>query len=375
MINEQLDVTGITSEGKFISTSLEISDGTGTWQPWTEVQMAGEVNTESLNSIDSAIDGFVTHLCVTTIDGRLLYTTRNDTDTAWAPFQDVQTIIGGDWGKFQQVSIEPAAEELHLCALVFTADTLPHILHTILHQNGNWDQFQDITQDGLAGSPGSFVAIDCATGTTAKQILHVCAITNDGGLWHTSLWDQNQWSKFEDVKALSTNNPGAFTDVRIASTSDKLHVCAALAGDLWHTIQFTDPTIHWQDAFDNIKEVASDPGSIFSIDCATEDVKLHVCVVTEDGQLWQTMRFEDPDGWVPFDNVTAIIGDASIFLQILSVIGQIVTFILFDHCPPDVRQRITTNCYRIGRRDPNSGALRANNQTLHAQNPACSMPC
>jgi len=120
------------------------------------------------------------------------------------------------------------SEELHLCALVFAADTLPHILHTVRHQDGSWDQFQDITQPDLAAFPAllwpSTAQLHGREAAIARLWRH-----EDGDCGIPAL-GQKQWSRFEDVKALSSNNPGAFTDVRIASTTGQTSYLRSAGG-------------------------------------------------------------------------------------------------------------------------------------------------
>jgi hypothetical protein len=363
---DMLNVRGITNEGKFVRAFFSIGDdGTGTWKPWIEVNAAaGAKDPGPFSSMDSAgFDAFI-HICGVTVDGRLLHTTLADNATQWGGFDDLQTIIGGDWGRFLEVRVDIVAGELHLCVLVHTPHGQQRILHTVRHNIGIWDAFQDITQDGLAGFPGSFVSVDCAAGTDSTQKLHVCGVTADGKLWHTALSNQNVWSQFAEVKsdlpkdtghftgaeADSSSHMGHFTDVRIAGVDDKIHICALHSGALLHTILFSNP-VSWQPVFDNVFVEASNPGTVQSMDCSGEAGILHACVVTTDEKLWHTIWFERPEGWVPFDDVTAIIGDLSILLKIISLIASSVVLFDISSCPVWVGEQKKRDCYGI-KHDP-----------------------
>jgi hypothetical protein len=142
--------------------------------------------------------------------------------------------------------------------------------------------------------------------------LHICGSTPVGKLWHTIRFSDH-WQPFGDVKAVESNDPGAFVSVGCAAAGfvedGQLHVCGVTSdGGLWHTIRFQNST-SWQPSFGNVKGVESnDPGAFVSVGCGSivggaldeRDAGLHVCGVTSDGKLWHTIRFANGSGWQPF---------------------------------------------------------------------------
>ncbi|MFL5653306.1 MAG: hypothetical protein ACJ8CB_03865, partial [Ktedonobacteraceae bacterium] len=64
-----------------------------------------------------------------------------------------------------------------------------------------------------------------------------CAITDDGGLWHTVRHTDGSWQAFSDVKS-QAGNPGTFVDVSSAGIGYRLHLCGVTSdGSIWHTIR------------------------------------------------------------------------------------------------------------------------------------------
>jgi hypothetical protein len=106
-----------------------------------------------------------------------------------------------------------------------------------IRQGNSWSPFLDV--EGEAGERGRFVDVSCADDRIG---LHVCAITDDGRLWH-SIRQGDPWSQFADVES-EAGERGRFVDVSCASQYNpnippemqQLHVCAITDdGRLWHS--------------------------------------------------------------------------------------------------------------------------------------------
>jgi hypothetical protein len=319
--NIRLHLCGITTDGKLWHTSRP-SDDTGptdSWDPWEEVKAPGAMPAGPFVSVACGVrdveDTEELHVCAVTQDGGLWYTNLAPPDD-WRHFEDLKTVIPGDWTNFHVQGVTFGHSFLDVCVLVLTPSSERRIMYTHRHFDGTWDAFQDVNDPQHAGFPGSFISAGCANLAPQPLLeeLHICGVTQDGKLWHTlrsfrigSL----AWLPFAEVQALSADGPGQFTKVSIAQgISDSqgiqdLHVFTQAAGDLWHTLRFSNPS-GWQSAFDPVEKQTGDPGSFGSISCANVVGQLHVCGVTADGKLWHTIgNASDPVVWSPFEDVTA----------------------------------------------------------------------
>ena len=299
-------VCGVTNDGKlwFLGESewLDVKAlGAGDPGPFVSIGIT-EASNEAL------------HICGVTQDGRLWHTISNV--DKWEPFEDVNSRVEDDWGTFQDIGVANVDDELHVCVTAPTLLSRWRILHTIRHENGTWDSFQDVTDPGLAGFPGSFISVACAE---LNKELHVCGVTDDGKLWHTFRSSQNDWLPFEEVQTTFANDPVPFADVSIAAEDDNLQIFAQAGGDLWHTVRFSQPP-GWQPVFDSLKaQAGDDPGSFVSVSCAAVgeiDRQLYVYGATGDGKLWDTVRFLDLAFWFSFEDVTAEVASPGFFVSV-----------------------------------------------------------
>ncbi len=308
-----LTVCGVTNDGKlwFLSGS-----------EWLDVKALGAGDPGPFVSIgtadDSSLSRVAMHICGITQDGRLWYTSGYA--DKWQPFEDLTTRVGVDWGAFQDIGVANVNGELHVCVTVPRVLARWQILHTIRHGDGTWDNFQDVTVPGLAGLPGSFVSVACAE---LNKELHVCGVTDDGKLWHTVRSLQNNWLPFETVQTTFANNSISFSDVSITAEDGTLQIFAQADGDLWHTVRFSQPP-GWQPVFDSLKAQASnDPGSFVSVSCVVItaiDRQLSVYGTTDDGKLWDTVRFLDLPFWFSFEDVMVEVASPGFFTSVSAAI-------------------------------------------------------
>jgi hypothetical protein len=133
--------------------------------------------------------------------------------------------------------------------------------------------------------------------------MHVCALTDDGGMWHTIRENNAAWqAAFGDVKGQS-GNPGHFTAVGCAAVRGELQVCALTNdGGMWHTIRYND--IWWQPAFGDVKGQSGNPGHFTAVACAGTSMGLNVSALTDDGGIWHTIRYNDVAWQSYFGDVT-----------------------------------------------------------------------
>ena len=315
----RLHMCGTTNDGRLWHASRPKDNSGpvpawGPWSPWEEVKAMGADDAGPFVNVACAViwrdinsqntEEF--HVCALTVDGRLLHTSRVSPND-WQPFEDLKTRIQGNWDTFQVEKVTSGSFLDDVCVIVLTTQGQHRILH-VTHNPDGTQGLEDVTDANRAGFPGSFANSACAKVEPEGLLveLHVCGVTQDGKLWHTLLESlENSWQPFVDVQTLAKSPPQGIADVSITQGDQDLHVFAQAAGDLWHTVRFSNPP-NWQSHFDRIKEKAGDPGAFGSISCALVDSDLHVCGVTQDGKLWHTMRTSaNPLAWQLFEDVTA----------------------------------------------------------------------
>src|SRR3989442_2357397 len=207
----QLDVFGVTNNGKLWHTIRTMERSVDTWKPWEDVEASGAGGPGPFISMDCARLLAAVRVCGITHDGKLWYSSSLP-QQAWQPFDDVTVRIGDHWGKFRNLGIAETGEGLHVCVTASTASGRWRMLHTIRHEDGTWDAFQDV--NALTHFAGSFISIDCEG---IGDDLHVCGVTHDGKLWHTIRSSQSAWQPFKDVQKTATNAPDRFSSVSIAA--------------------------------------------------------------------------------------------------------------------------------------------------------------
>jgi hypothetical protein len=250
-------------------------------------------------------------------DGGFLSHARHSDDTSlgmkgWFPFT-------GHFPDFAQIACSVNSNfELQVCGIDGTHSTLVHAIRGV---NDNWTPFRNVQDETVKVGPnrGRIGYVACAT--TSGDELHVCAIDQQNGLWHTLRRADATWpNAFGDVQAEIRKvgpNPGISPTPRVAcaaSASGNLHVCAIdQQGSLWHTIRRSDG--RWPFAFGDVQGQAGSIGlPLGEVTCAIarSSEELHLVVATRiqgqktDGQIWYTRR--DAQGaWRKFENVQDVL--------------------------------------------------------------------
>jgi Tc toxin complex TcA C-terminal TcB-binding domain/Neuraminidase-like domain/Salmonella virulence plasmid 28.1kDa A protein len=243
------------------------------------------------------------HLVGLTSSGGVEHTLQRRDGTWLGERLDVKTVTS-DPGSFQAVACAGAVNALHVCGVTTTGG----LFHVLRHFDGSWQRSFGDVKAATGTNPGRFSSVACAVDRTG--ILHVCATTVDGGIWHTLRHTNGSWQpSLGSVKAAARSDPGEARSVACAvDLNNALHVCAATTdGSIWHTLRNQDGS--WQHYFGSVKAVTSDPGVIRLVACATDrDSVLHVCAVTDGGALWHTLRRADGTWQGFFGDVRAAAG-------------------------------------------------------------------
>ncbi len=234
------------------------------------------------------------HLVGLTDTGGMWHTIRHD-DQSWQPFfGDVKSVESNDPGYFRAVACAGVNDDLHVVALTDTGG----MWHTIRHRDGSWQPSFGDVKSVESNDPGHFSAVGCA-GVSGE--LHVVGLTDDGRMWHTIRHDDQSWQPFfGDVKGVESNDPGYFSAVAAGSgVNGDLHLVAVTdIGGMWHTIRHRDGS--WQPFFGDVKSIESnDPGHFSAVGCAGVNGEVHVVGLTDDGRMWHTIRHDD-QSWQPF---------------------------------------------------------------------------
>lgn len=226
----------------------------------------------------------------------LWHTIRFADEYTWQDFRDVER-VAGDAGQFVDVASAVVAGEFHVVGVSSDGS----LWHTIRHAGG-WDQFRNV--EDAAGRPatGSGVFKRVAAAEVIGE-LHVCAIDDQGKLWHT-IRHPSSWQAFGDV-ASKTGGPadnGAFIDVGCAGVNGELHVVLATDhGNLYHTIRHR---YAWQNYLGDVRSVAGPPflhDPVIRVAAGSLNGELHVCAVTPAGAIYHTVRHTST--WQYFGNV------------------------------------------------------------------------
>jgi hypothetical protein len=253
-----------------------------------------------------------------------LWHTIRKADGSWPfKFGDVQSqtrLIGPNpgIGATPQVSSSVNFQgDLH----VLVIDENKGLWHTIRKADGTWPfAFGDVQAQTRKVGPNNGIGITplacCATNTQGD--LHVLALDNNGGLWHTIRMADGTWPlAFGDVQAqtrLVGPNPGIGPLLRMACATNPqgdLHVLAIdRRNKLWHTIRMADGT--WPFAFGDVQAQINsggpnlDIGPVFQISCTcNQQGELHLLAISKLDGMWHTIRMADGSWPLAFGDVQA----------------------------------------------------------------------
>ena len=203
-----------------------------------------------------------------------------------------------------------AKGDLHILAI----DQNSGLWHTIRTADGAWPfAFGDVQSQTRKVGPNAGIGptpnVTCAA--NAKGDLHILAIDQNGGLWHTVRMADGTWpSAFLDVQSQTRKvgpndgiGPTPYVACAANATGD-LHILAIdQNGGLWHTIRTADGT--WPFAFADMQSQTRKVGPNDGIGptpyvaCSADaQGDLHILAIDQNSGLWHTMRMAD--GTWPF---------------------------------------------------------------------------
>ena len=133
-------------------------------------------------------------------------------------------------------------------------------------------------------------------------MVQLCALGIHNELWHTIRNSQTNWQPFHDIKTIvpgHNNLPESIDFISVTGIGESLHVCVAVQNNLFHTIRFNSTGGGWQSGFGDVMAALGNQfsGMITNFDCANVDGNLHICAVTNTGQIIHTIRTSNPPDW------------------------------------------------------------------------------
>ena len=185
--------------------------------------------------------------------------------------------------------------------------------HTMWRTNDGWsDAWEDVQQQIRDhGHPDVGPTKFVASATNDVGDLHVLVLDERDGLWHTTWHADGGWTDaWEDVQQhIRDHGHRAIGPTRFVATARSggtdLHVLAVSDRDgLWHTMWHANGG--WSDSWGDVRAAISDDdhpdiGPIPFVAVATDDASdLHVLALDTTNALWHTIRYVDgswPDGW------------------------------------------------------------------------------
>ena len=121
----------------------------------------------------------------------------------------------------------------------------------------------------------------------------------NGRMWHTIRYADGSWApNYGSVEGQEHNNPGPFLAVSCGGVGQELQLVGlSQDGQMWHTIR--NPDGSWQPNYGWVEgQEHNNPGPFKAVSCAGVGGALQVVGLSQDGQMWHTIR--NPDGsWAP----------------------------------------------------------------------------
>jgi len=251
------------------------------------------------------------------------------------------------------------AKPMHITAIT-NNETINHTIRFKGGSNG-WQSHLG-TVPGQTSSVGNFIDVDCSLDNRG---LYVTGVTNTGELKTTTRRHQGNWtapfntlqSNYTDYRRIScsahngrlavvgitatgkiiskrsnqttfviehrldhtihTISHLSFADIACSLVGFSMHICAVTdTGDLMHTEQYPNLTFQHYMGTVNIGNV----GKVTKVDCAGAYGQLHVVFATDAGRVYYTRR-NTSGSWEPVVNLGSLVGNISAVADISCTIA------------------------------------------------------
>jgi hypothetical protein len=323
-----LDATCVFDPANFAHSTHDPEGGTFDWSAFQSVRLPLEGASEFGDRFEPD-----ECTCATTPDdalhvfgqqrgspGVLAYTTsrvRDGRQRIWdVPWRFTQSASDPDIRPVDHIACAAAPNgDIHLLAVTQTGA----VYRTVLFANGTWQP----TWLGDFPPPDIRPIADVACSASSTGDLYVCALTREGTLYYAIFRNGNWQGWLADFPPPDIRPLGQTTlfDRPVACTvtpSGDLHLCVVTqAGGLFHTIRFAggDWAPNWDDVLQATRVLPPIEGSGGTVTCASDQGgNLHLCVVTRSsdqqngGQLWYAQRNRVDGSWAGFTHVQFGVG-------------------------------------------------------------------
>ena len=174
------------------------------------------------------------------------------------------------------------------------------LLHTARKPTGTWYPFEEIKDQ--AGSVGPVLTLSCA-GDHCTTALHVCTVSKDGRLRHTTyrVVDRS-WSAIEDV-ATQVSAYLALPWLGLASIFGQLHLCVLNRDRIRYLLRGTNGS--WSTVGNVVDPQGNMVGPYYLKGAGDNNTgQLHLCGITPSGHITHLFRPVDSTTWSVLADLT-----------------------------------------------------------------------
>lgn len=189
------------------------------------------------------------------------------TDGTWQPFQNVNELVGNPGGTigFTACAVGAVDTDMHLVGrTVDLFGTNPTIWHTINYPDGSWAPFGNVNRvvgdpGGGPGDGGSNMAL-----SGVGDDLQLVSLDGSGTIWHTIRNPDGSWVPFGNVNQVVGVPEGynPFFACAVTAINDELYLAAIATGSsgaeptIFYTVRNAEG--FWQ-PFVNVDQTVGDP--------------------------------------------------------------------------------------------------------------------
>ncbi|WP_432123735.1 trypsin-like serine protease [Streptomyces sp. C10-9-1] len=224
--------------------------------------------------------------------GTTLYQGVRVNDGSWTGFEDIQTQGAGNIGGIRSSAVVGMNGDTHVLAVSNNGG----LFHTTRKQDGTWGTWGDVFS--VANSLGSLTSV---TATNNGWDLHVVAVA-DGKAFHTIRNASGHWTPFRDI---TSGKVGNVTAAATAVVRGELQVTTVSGGKAYHTIrQASGNWLAWGD----VADAAGPTGPITAISTVGSGDQTHVVIATDNGARQYHAIRNFSGHWEPLAEIKGILG-------------------------------------------------------------------